>query len=35
MLSDLLQAQEAQPGNDGMMLALGPGLCVELALLQW
>jgi alkylresorcinol/alkylpyrone synthase len=35
MLSDLLQAQEAQPGDDGMMLALGPGFCAELALLQW
>jgi alkylresorcinol/alkylpyrone synthase len=35
VLSDLLQAQEVQPGDDGMMLALGPGFCAELALLQW
>jgi len=35
MPSDLLQAQEAQPRDDGMMLALKPGFCAEPALLQW
>jgi alkylresorcinol/alkylpyrone synthase len=35
VLADLLRAHEAQPGDYGMMLALGPGFCAELVLLRW
>jgi alkylresorcinol/alkylpyrone synthase len=35
VLADLLQARAAQPGDYGMMLALGPGFCAELVLLRW
>jgi alkylresorcinol/alkylpyrone synthase len=35
VLTDLLQARAAQPGDYGMMLALGPGFCAELVLLRW
>ena len=35
VLADLLQANEARPGEYGVMCALGPGFCLELVLLQW
>jgi alkylresorcinol/alkylpyrone synthase len=35
VLRDLLDSREARPGELGMMLALGPGFCAELALLRW
>ncbi|HLK85461.1 MAG TPA: 3-oxoacyl-[acyl-carrier-protein] synthase III C-terminal domain-containing protein [Candidatus Binataceae bacterium] len=35
VLSDLLDAQSARPGDYGLMLAMGPGFCAELALLRW
>lgn len=35
VLADLLKTGQAQPGDLGMMLALGPGFCAELLLLQW
>lgn len=35
VLSDLLDSAEARPGDYGMMIAVGPGFCAELALLQW
>jgi alkylresorcinol/alkylpyrone synthase len=35
VLSDLLDAQSAGPGDYGLMLAMGPGFCAELALLRW
>jgi len=35
VLADLLSAQEAQPGELGLLLAMGPGFCSELVLLKW
>ncbi len=35
VLSDLLDARAAGPGDYGLMLAMGPGFCAELALLRW
>jgi alkylresorcinol/alkylpyrone synthase len=35
VLHDLLERGTAQPGELGVMLAMGPGFCGELALLQW
>ena len=35
VLRDLLDAQAARPGDYGLMLAMGPGFCAELALLRW
>ena len=35
VLRDLLDAREAHAGDYGMMLAMGPGFCAELALLRW
>jgi alkylresorcinol/alkylpyrone synthase len=35
VLSDLLAAGEARPGDRGLLLAMGPGFCSELVLLQW
>ena len=35
VLRDLLDAREAHPGDYGLMLAMGPGFCAELALLRW
>ena len=35
VFADLLQANEARPGDYGVMCALGPGFCLELVLLQW
>lgn len=35
VLDDLLRAEEARPGDFGLLLAMGPGFCSELVLLQW
>jgi alkylresorcinol/alkylpyrone synthase len=35
VLHDLLDARAAHPGDYGLMLAMGPGFCAELALLRW
>jgi alkylresorcinol/alkylpyrone synthase len=35
VFAELLQANEAKPGEYGLMLALGPGFCLELVLLRW
>jgi alkylresorcinol/alkylpyrone synthase len=35
VLAELLAANEARPGDLGVMLAVGPGFCSELVLLRW
>lgn len=35
VLKDLLDSGEAQPGDYGLLLAMGPGFCSEMVLLQW
>ncbi len=35
VLRDLLDARAARSGEYGLMLAMGPGFCAELALLRW
>jgi alkylresorcinol/alkylpyrone synthase len=35
VLDDLLRSGEAQPGDYGVMVVVGPGFCSELVLLQW
>ncbi len=35
VLGDLLEAGEARPGDLGLLVAMGPGFCAELVLLQW
>jgi alkylresorcinol/alkylpyrone synthase len=35
VLGDFLGAAEARPGEYGLLLAMGPGFCAELVLLQW
>ena len=35
VLSDLLSSGEARPGEKGLLLAMGPGFCSELVLLEW
>jgi alkylresorcinol/alkylpyrone synthase len=35
VLSDLLEEKVAQPGDVGLMMAMGPGFCSELVLLRW
>lgn len=35
VLRDLMEADAARAGEWGMMLAMGPGFCAELALLRW
>jgi alkylresorcinol/alkylpyrone synthase len=35
VLSELLESREPKPGEYGLMLAMGPGFCSELVLLQW
>jgi len=35
VLSELLAADEARPGDLGMLMAMGPGFCAELVLLRW
>jgi alkylresorcinol/alkylpyrone synthase len=35
VLADLLGANQAQPGEYGLLMAMGPGFCSELVLLGW
>lgn len=35
VLSDLLAAGQAKPGEYGLLMAMGPGFCSELVLLGW
>jgi alkylresorcinol/alkylpyrone synthase len=35
VLADLLEAGAAKPGDYALLLAMGPGFCSELVLLQW
>lgn len=35
VLSEFLAEESAQPGDLGMLLAMGPGFCSELVLLRW
>ena len=35
VLSDLLGSGEARPGDKGLLMAMGPGFCSELVLLEW
>ena len=35
VLADLLESDEARPGDLGLLLAMGPGFCAELVLLRW
>ena len=35
VLHELMQANAARPGDRGVLLALGPGLAAEAALLRW
>jgi alkylresorcinol/alkylpyrone synthase len=35
VLSDLLTSREARKGDKGLLLAMGPGFCSELVLLEW
>jgi alkylresorcinol/alkylpyrone synthase len=35
VLRDLLDSRDTRPGDWGVMLAMGPGFCAELVLLQW
>ncbi|MCA1827895.1 MAG: type III polyketide synthase [Myxococcales bacterium] len=35
VLGDLLASGEAKPGDKGLLLAMGPGFCSELVLLEW
>jgi alkylresorcinol/alkylpyrone synthase len=35
VLSDLLESGEARPGDKGLLLAMGPGFCSEMVLLEW
>ncbi len=35
VLGDLLDARVAQPGDVGLLAAMGPGFCSELVLLRW
>ncbi len=35
VLEELLESDEARPGDFGVMLAMGPGFCSELVLLRW
>ncbi len=35
MLEDILQSDDAKPGDYGVMIAMGPGFSVELVLFEW
>jgi alkylresorcinol/alkylpyrone synthase len=35
VLESLLSSGEAEPGDYGLLMAMGPGFCAELVLLQW
>nr|AYM52332.1 naringenin-chalcone synthase [Hyalangium minutum] len=35
VLGETMESQEPQPGDWGVMMAMGPGFCAELVLLRW
>ncbi len=35
VMSQVLEANEAKPGEYGLLMAMGPGFCAELVLLKW
>jgi alkylresorcinol/alkylpyrone synthase len=35
VLAELLASGEAKPGDKGLLVAMGPGFCSELVLLEW
>jgi alkylresorcinol/alkylpyrone synthase len=35
VLGDLLDGGDAAPGDLGLVVAMGPGFCAEMVLLQW
>ena len=35
VLGDMLESGKAEPGDWGVMMAMGPGFCAELVLLRW
>jgi alkylresorcinol/alkylpyrone synthase len=35
VLGDLLDSGAARPGDLGLLVAMGPGFCAEMVLLQW
>jgi len=35
VLADLLESGRARPGDRGLLVAMGPGFCAELVLLEW
>ena len=35
VLGDLLASGEARPGDRGLLVAMGPGFCAEMVLLEW
>jgi alkylresorcinol/alkylpyrone synthase len=35
VLGDLLASGAARPGDRGLLVAMGPGFCAELVLLEW
>jgi len=35
VLSELLESEEAKKGDLGLLMAMGPGFCAELVLLEW
>ena len=35
MLEDIMNSDDAQPGDYGVMIAMGPGFSVELVLFGW
>ncbi len=35
VMSELLASDEGKPGDKGLMIAMGPGFCSELVLLEW
>jgi alkylresorcinol/alkylpyrone synthase len=35
VLSELIDSGDAQPGDLGVLMAMGPGFCAELVLLKW
>jgi len=35
VLGDMLAAEQANPGDYGLLIAMGPGFCSELVLLKW
>ncbi len=35
VLADLFESRAARPGDRGLLVAMGPGFCAELLLLEW